>query len=250
MASPLLQDSSVPRLPHVVLALAFLTLVASNAGAAVITQTTSFLHAPVSALTLNSFDPDLGTLNHVELTLSGTIVITVETPPFLTGPLQTPTPYQFSVQLQQGFQGQGSFDVSFLFDALYLNLTGTASGAGGVVLIPLPFLFSVGFNATTDLTGISTPLFVGPDAVPPVSGRREDFHSTIPGFSTPLIAVHELTPVFLSTTGAPVTPLILPSDDFNATLFYDYTPAVNASEPASAFLLCLGLALAGARRKT
>jgi hypothetical protein len=226
-----------------------MVLVASNAGAAVITQSTTFPHTPVSALTLNSFDPTLGTLNHVELTLSGQIVITVDTPPFLTGPFGTPTPYQFSVLLQQGFQGQGSFDVSFLFDALYLNLVGQATGTGGVVLFPLPFLFSVGFDATTDLTGISTPLFIGPDVVPPVSGRREDFLSVIPGFSTPLLAVHRLTPLFVSTTGSAVSPFIGPSADFNAALLYDYTPAVTVSEPASTTLLALGLALVAARRK-
>jgi hypothetical protein len=224
------------------------SLVASNAGAAVITQTSTFVQAPTSPLLLSSFDPNLGTLNHVELMLSGQIVITVDTPPNLS-PMGVPLPYQFQVQLEQSVQGQGDFDVGFLFDALYIEPPQVATGAGGVVQIVQPFLFSVLFDATTDLTGISFPSFTGPDVVPPVFGRREDFVSAIPGLSTPLVAVHELDPVLVFSAGPPVTPLILPNSTLNAFLLYDYTPAVTVSEPASALLLWLGLALLGTRRK-
>ena len=225
------------------------TLIASNAAATVITQTATFPQAPTSPIFFNSFDPNLGTLNHVELTLSGQIVITVETPPNLS-PTGAPLPYPFQVRLEQSLEGQGDFDVGFLFDALYIAPVQVASGAGGPVQIIRPFLFSVDFDATTDLTGLSTPLFIGPDVVPLVFGRREDFVSAIPGVSTPLLAIHELVPVVLFSGGPPVTPLVLPNGtNFNAALRYDYTPVVRASEPATLLLLSLGLALAAHRRK-
>ena len=103
-----------------ILAFFVTVLLASNAGAAVITQTTSIPHGPLSPILFNSFDPNLGTLNHVELTLSGQIVVTVETPPFLT-PQGMPLPYQFQVRVEQSLEGQGDFDVGFLFDALYFD---------------------------------------------------------------------------------------------------------------------------------
>jgi hypothetical protein len=230
-------------------AIALMALVASNAGATVITQTTTFLHAPVSAITLNSFDPSLGTLNQVEWTISGQVQIQVLTQPFLTGPVPMPTPYTFTLRLEQGLEGQGSFDVAFGFDALYLNLLGQASGAGETVVLSVPFLFHASFTASTDVTGITIPIFNGPDAVPPVFGLREDFLSTFPGISTPLIAVHELTPVFAGTTGAGVTPLIGPAAALNTALLYEYTPAATVPEPATAILLCLGLALLRARSR-
>jgi hypothetical protein len=222
---------------------------ATNAGAAVITQTSTFLSAPVSAVFLNSFDPSLGTLDRVELSLAGAVVIQVDTPPLSTGFPPQPIPYSFDLMLEQGFEGQGSFDVAFAFDALYLGINGLATGAGGVVVLPpIPFLFDVTFDATTDIPGIATPSFVGPDAVPPVFGRREDFLSPIPGFSTPLAGEHSLNPVFLGSTGPAVTPRIVPGLSMTATLRYFYTAAVNVPEPSGLFLLGLGMAFFRARR--
>ena len=224
-------------------------LLATNAGAAVITQTSTFLSAPVSAVFLNSFDPSLGTLDRVELSLAGAVVIQVDTPPLSTGFPPQPIPYSFNLMLEQGFEGQGSFDVAFAFDALYLGINGLATGVGGVVVLPpIPFLFNVTFDETTDLPGIATPSFVGPDVVPPVFGRREDFLSPIPGFATPLAAEHSLNPVFLGSTGPGVTSTILPGATLTATLRYFYTEAVGVPEPAGVFLLCLGIGLARARR--
>jgi hypothetical protein len=229
--------------------LALTTFFASNAAATVITQSTTFTQAPTSPILLNSFDPNLGTLNRVELSLSGQIVVTVETPPNLS-PMGVPLPYQFQVRLEQSLQGQGDFDVGFLLDALYFEPPQVATGAGGVVQIVQPFLFQVVFDATTDLPGISHPSFTGPDVVPPVFGRREDFVSAIPGISTPLLALHELNPVLVFSTGPSLTPLILPNGTLNAALLYDFTPVVRAPEPGTLLLLGLALVLVARRKRT
>jgi hypothetical protein len=228
-------------------AIAWMALVASNAGAAVITQSTTFLHAPVSPISLNSFDPSLGVLDRVEWTISGQVQIQVLTQPFLTGPVPIATPYTFTLRLEQGLEGQGAFDVAFLFDALYFNLLGQASGAGETIVLSVPFLFHASFDLSSDVTGITNPIFNGPDAVPPVFGLREDFLSTFPGVSTPLIAEHRLTPIFTSTTGSTVTPLIGPAAGLNTALLYEYTPAATVPEPATVLLLVLGLAQLRAR---
>lgn len=226
-----------------------LALVATDVRAALITQTTSFTPGPVSPFLLNSFDPNLGSLERVELTLTGQIVLQASTLPLLSGPVPVPVPYQFSVLPQQGFQGQGSFDVAFAFDAVYPVVIGTATGAGGVVpLPPIPFHFSVTFTAATDLSGIAFPAFVGPAGMPPVFGRREDFVSAIPGFSVPLLAEHRLTPLAVGSGGPPVTPIVVPAGAITAILLYDYTPAQNAPEPACALLLGLGLLWIRSRR--
>jgi len=125
------------------------------------------------------FDPALGTLDRVRVTISGVLTVSGMTGlnllPLGPGGLQ-PVPYDYVLDVQQDFFGLGNryFDFS---NVATFRFTGHATGAGEALLFVEPFSYAFTFDAFSDLIGFALPMTTG-DVIPPpggIAGTRARF---------------------------------------------------------------------------
>jgi len=198
---------------------------------------------PISNVDIQPFNPALGTLTSVEVTITGTVSAQVLTNPMTVMGSPIPTPYLVTVS--QNFSGgPGNSLFSFLNPASFM-LNGI--GTGGVQTLTATFTDTFQFNSTTDIVGFSGVSFSSsapevPSAL--VSGTLSGFQGVAP------FEIVQTTP----GTNSPFGTIQSASTSGSILIEYDYTPATNTSpmpEPASLVLLSAGLAgLAFAASKT
>jgi len=219
------------RIGKVALLLALLFGLTSVASAATIFVNSSF-SGPTASAGLTPFNSALGTLTSVEITISGTVSVTVLTnPPTVAG---IPIPMPFLVSVNQNFTGSPSHDgFSFTNPATFL-FSGIASG--GSQTLSASFMDTFHFNGITDLVGFATNSFTSSVAETPsalVNGKLSGFTGAIP--------LSEL----VQTTGnmnSPFATITSASSDGSIIVEYDYTPATApVPEPRAFLMLAAGL---------
>lgn len=202
---------------------------------------------------LTPFDPALGTLDSINVSISGVLSVLVTTQQNLVfnGTTFVPLPYTYGVTAEQRFIGEGGKYFRFDSPATF-QLTGVATGAGEPGVLATTYSYSMTFNAVTDLIGLvipSTSSTVGA-LIPPISGvvgPRSDFILGPP----PVDAMD----IVQSAVGTPLTgpPPTITGITSGGSLFmtYNYTPAAVADvpEPATLLLVAGGLVWAVRRRR-
>ena len=221
----------------------FVSLWANSAIAGLVTiAASSFSNTQVGFIGLTPFDPALGTLDSVNVTINGQITVTGSTTPQFVGSPPVPQPYPYQVNVTQDFDGLGGQFFSFNNPALFI-FNSVASGGGEPFQLSRPFSYGFTFDSTTDLSGLVVPSFSGPVAPPIISGTRADFLKTDGA----------LNQILLSHTAVPVGPIILSSAVASGALIvqYNYTPAQagEVSEPGALALFGVALAVLGFRRR-
>lgn len=193
---------------------------------------------------LDLFNPALGTLNRVDLSIIGGLTVTSATPVCVPDPFIpcAPLPYRFQLQLDIAGLGGGYFAM----DDATMIFTGVVPPVTPAVSDTRAFSLGLRFDAATDLIGFDVPSpFTGFDIPALAFAQRSDF------LDTPF----PLDQLVFSWT---------PTDLLNATPFqltgaavitvqYDYTPAtppVPVNEPPTALMwLAVLLAWPVARRR-
>ena len=130
----------------------------ASATSIIVADSFSFGTPGLISTSLTPFDPALGTLNEVTVSISGSFTVTVAPAPNLIpiGGVPTPQPYSFQVDVSQLFDGFGGefFDFGtaahFLFSAL-------ADGTGTPRTFGSTFTYDMHFDALTDLIGFDIP---------------------------------------------------------------------------------------------
>lgn len=230
---------------HAVTVLAFISLLAPPAKADVITFIDGFsADSPAGLAEIHAFDPDLGTLDAVHVSILGSGFMTVMTGPVFSGP--SPVPFSVMVGLDVDFDGFISqfFDFS---DFATATATGVATGAGGPLVIPISlFSLSFTFDEFSDtFLGFDVPSASGIVPPPMVIGTRPAF----------VLSPTTLESVLLTQAGR-IIATGGPASVLSSTLFgsiqvtYDFTPAPALPEPGLLSLLAIGASLAGWRRVT
>ncbi len=206
---------------------------APSANAALLVRSADFSPPGTAApqVAFQAFDPSLGTLNSVELVLSGTITATFPTPA-LADPQGAPVPYDFSATVTQSFVGLGGLS-GFGFGApAQFQLSGlVASGeAGGVVSVPLIFSYTMRFTELSNVTGFgSLASFSGPTVPPPRVGGTLQMFIAGPDTATPLIIGQTATPpIGLGEIGRIIGSSVMSGA---ASLTFDYSAAAPPPQP-------------------
>lgn len=231
---------------YLVTVLALIGLLASPAKADVVTFIDGFsVGSPAGLAGIHAFDPELGTLNEVHVTILGSGFVTVLTGPLFSGP--TPVPFSVTAGLDVDFDGIGSqfFDFSHLATAI---VTGVASGMGGPLVIPIPlFSLSFTFDEFSDtFLGFDVPTASGIVPPPTVIGTRPAF---VLGPATVESVLLTQTGRVIAT-GGPVSGVLSSEVNGSIQVTYDFTRAPAVPEPALVSLLAIGASLAGWRRFT
>lgn len=210
----------------------------STHAASIAIQSVNF-NGPFDSLAVTRFDQDLGALESVGVTIAGSLTASgVVT--------QIPlVPSNFVISVQQTFLGGGGGFFDFGSPSTFLMF---GSSLDGRFSLSSTFNYTFTFTSLSDIVGFALPSVTGP-TVPPITinGRRSDFvgDPALPGFIN----------VAHMGTGLPVSP-VLPvvtsiSSQGVVIIEYRYTPASNTPsvpEPATTWLLAIGLALAARRR--
>lgn len=187
-----------------------------------------------TAVIIDSFDPRLGTLNSVEIVMSGRTTTEVLLPPsFIVIPPVgvIPHPYTFDIQLSHDI-GATSFPMSFLNTSLDV-WTGVAPG--GESFFPFAIQYDFSHEATltdlTDLTGFAPvtdtyiPLGIPRSSNIPtvalVNADRDDFASIVPVLV--LTPSHGASASAIGNQGGiPIIGVVSTNGTLDIT--YDYTP--------------------------
>ena len=214
------------------------SLWAHSAAAGLVTiVSTSFSVPQAGLIGLTPFDPTLGTLDSVNVTINGQLTVLGSTTPQLAGVPPAPQPYPYQINVTQDFDGLGGQFFSFNNAAVF-SLQGLALGAGESFQLFSAFSYGFTLNSATDLSGVVFPTFSGLLVPPIISGTRADFLKT-DGGANQIFASHTA----VATIG-PVSPtLVLASGAL--IVQYNYTPAqaVEVGEPGA--LALLGIAFGG-----
>lgn len=221
----------------------------SLAPAAVITQNLGFNTSTsivntngqnVSPLVFNSFDTNLGTLDTVDIRITGDLLVNVTSPPSTQG--SPPSSYVFGLTSELRFGGFG-----FL-----INPSVIANGTNNGAVMPHTFNYGYTFTATLDATSDSlgfaaisssillTSAGLAANAVNPpfMSLTRAALSANAPGI--PFIVSPQLTVSGFSSDA--VAPSGTATSTGNIAIAYNYTPlAVAMPEPGSLTLLAFGL---------
>lgn len=219
------------------------------AAAAVITQNLGFDTSTnivnsngtnVSPLVFNSFDTSLGTLDTVDIRITGNLLVNVTSPP---SPLGTPPPpYVFGLTTELEFGGLG-FPINPSVIA-----TGTNNGAVMPHALNYGYTFTASLDAVSDSLGFaaintsslltSAGLTVNEVRPPFMSLSRAALSANGPGI--PFIVLPQLSVSGFSS--AAVAPSGSANSRGNISVTYDYTPrAVAMPEPNSMALIALGV---------
>lgn len=222
----------------------------SSAQADSILQIKAFAGAAFDPIGLAPFDPALGTLDSVAIAIDGRLVVNGTTRPRFesVGPFLVPTPYPYTIEVLQRFQGPQKF---FQFnDPARFIYNAVASGTGEPFLVFQDFNYAFTFNASTDPVGVVVPGIsgVGNAAILPllggISGRRGDFvDDGIPINEVDLIQS-------LSSVGSPLISSWNSAGTLHVT--YNYTPAPQVPpvmEPTTVVMLGLGVGGVVLRRR-
>lgn len=225
-----------------------------SARAAVLTFVSGFGTDAATVTSLTPFDPSLGSLDRVDVTIDGTLVVQVSAPASgIPLPMAfVPIPYTVLLTVDQRFAGVGGF---FEFGShAVLTDNAVAPGAGPITMgFAMNYGYAFSFTSATDLIGFTLPTSSG--VIPPVwiGGTRADFEDG-PGFPGLMVVTH--SPSVTAIGGLLQGPLFVSDVGGNAliTLTYTYTPSregpvdPGVPEPALVLLLATGASVALARR--
>jgi hypothetical protein len=235
---------------------AFLLLVLCGLAPSAPAASTSFISAfsgsGFDAIGVTPFDPALGTLDSVQVSIDGTLTVSGQTPPqiFTIGFSNVPFPYSYSVSVTQDFFGLIGKYFDFDSNARF-GFSGVATGLPAPFAFATDFSYDFSFTATTDLLGFTVPVASSSSGVfvPPtsISGTRSDFLETI----VPIDEV-DLVQTWSSQTAGAIFPTVQ-IDSVHAggtiTLLYNYTPPIPEPQTYATLLAGLGLLGFAARRR-
>jgi len=187
-----------------------------------------------------SFDTSLGTLNSVDVTISATLLLTLSTSVNFDPSGMQVLPYPIVGPVFESFQG--SAFSSLPPGGIHPLVGAIANGDGAPITVNLPINTSFKFDATSDLSGLTSD---GSGLT--LSGTRSDF--AVGPFTLPLFEVS--LPNFINQSGLPSS--LLTSLTVGAIIVqYNYTPPAPPEtpvpEPSGIALLSAGLALLAWRR--
>lgn len=254
------KDTSMKKLLISCISIAFLSLAGGQANALVISYSSLFSasnnvnHDPtVSNIDVTPFDPSLGTLNSVSVSISGQTHVDYTACPAFAG--MSPIGYVYNIFVDQQFMGAGNKYFIFESPAMFSWMSAWYDplGYAAYETFDNAFTYNFTFNDITDqagradLTTTNTTGFVCSSPLT-VSGYMADFIDT----GAPINQI-----LFMQNTNIVTTVFDVPfslSTMGSLTISYDYTPYPDPApapvpEPATMLLLGSGLlGLAGFRK--
>jgi len=225
---------------HLLVAIGFVLVIGAPrvVRAASISFITSFSGAPTDNIAMTPFNPALGTLESVGVSIIGTLTVQGIALPLLDGngaPIAVP----YTISAFQSFDGLGSTYFAFASDAQFF-FSGTTVGQQSV-FASQAFSYTFTFNDATDLAGFVIPSANGPTTPPTsIAGLRASFLPPVSNVNEVVLVQSVLSQQQL-LTGLAV------SSGGSITVTYNYTPTP-VPEPASLLLLGSGLVGVGVRR--
>jgi hypothetical protein len=192
-------------------------------------------------LAFQPFDPQLGVLERVEVSLSGTMFVQAFASPQPDGRGGF-VPYSFAMLTELVAITPGGDGFEFGSNAQWLE-SFQVTGNGEDVAAARAFGLSFEFDELSDLIGFTLPDVVAGFTQPPTTiiGRRGNY---LEDLVNELLGIQQLflVPGLPAVIGAPV-PVVVTGAEFDglARLAYVYQPHQDVPEPAGLLLMALGL---------
>lgn len=166
---------------------------------------------------VHPFDPSLGTLDKVAVTIIGQMTLQGFAPTnFVPTTAPTPIPYAYNIRVEQTFDGLAGKFFTFETPGQFL-FAGVALGVGEPLVFQRSFSYTFNFDNLTDIIGLVLPSTTGVAIPPIISGQRPDFLATF----LPLNEIDLLQQVFAFSIGPPLQGLVAMADG-SLTIQYDY----------------------------
>ena len=212
---------------------------ASAAGAGVIHHLEAFSASLAGTfLTLTPFDPALGELDEVRVSIQGTLATTFALPTIQDG-FGQPLPFDYGAFVDQDFFGLAGRYFEFSSPARAI-LSASGPADGGLASIVLPFSLAFTFGELGDSLGFTFPSGVAGVLPPP----------TIVGSRARFLAGGPIDQLAIALVAQPVgaAPVVSATSSGVMHLEYNYTPV---PEPGGAVGIGMALAaLAALRRRS